>query len=325
MPFFSVIVPTRNRPDLLHRALLSISDQSFEDYEVLVVDDGSDAGPEATIREMVAALGPRFQLVRREPAASRHGPNVARNEGIRRARGRYVGFVDDDDYWCDADHLRVAADYLGTEQGSATDVYVANQIAKKGEEVIVASWLPHLDELARTRSSPSETGIVPLEIEDLTRPGGIGFVHVNMTLARRELVVATGGFWEPAPYEGDLNFFFRLIDIATGFAYRPATVAVNTVRSTGGEKGVSTLDARSKLLFRLASCQHAELACTRSETRSYARLLQGGVWKKMAKEAYETGDLDVARDLANRAVAVSPSLRWRLIRMALGARSLFGR
>lgn len=324
MPFFSVIVPTRNRPDLLQRALLSISEQSFKDYEVLVVDDGSDPAPAASMKEMVARLGARFQLVRREPAASRHGPNMARNEGIRRARGRFVAFLDDDDYWCDSDHLRVAAEYLGTECGSEIDVYVANQIAKRGEEVIVPYWLPHLEEVARTQPSPSETGIVRLELKDLLQTGGIGFVHVNMAVARRELVVATGGFWEPAPYEGDLNFFFRLIDIASGFAYRPATVAVNTVRPAGAEEGVSSLDARSKLLFRLAACQHAELVCKRSETRGYARLLQGGVWKTMAKEAFQTGDFTMARDLANRAVAVSPSFRWRLILVVLRVRSLFG-
>lgn len=323
MPFFSVIVPTRNRPDLLRRALLSISEQSFQDYEVLVVDDGSDPIPAATMKELVAGLGARFRLLHREPAASRHGPNVARNEGIRRATGRYVGFVDDDDYWCDTDHLRTAADYLGAE--SEVDIYMANQVAKRGDEVVVSSWLPHLEELARARSPRSETGIVRLELRDVVQPQGIGFVHVNMTLARRELVVATGGFWEPAPYEGDLNFFLRLIDMASGLAYRPATVAVNTVRATGAEEGVSSLDARSKLLFRLAACQHAELACTRSETRRYARLLQGGVWKTMAKEAYEGGDFTMARDLASRAVAVSPSFRWRLILVALRVRSLFGR
>lgn len=322
MPFFSVIVPTRNRADLLHRALLSISEQSFGDYEVLVVDDGSDPAPAAAVREVVAGMGPRFQVVRREPAASRHGPNVARNEGIHRARGRYVGFVDDDDYWCDADHLRIAAEHLGTKSGSEIDIYVANQIAKREEEVVVSCWLPHLDEVARGRSSPSEAGIVRLEVGDLMQPRGIGFVHVNMTLARRELVVATGGFWEPAPYEGDLNFFLRLIDIASGFAYRPATVAVNTLRPTGGEEGVSSLDTRSKRLFRLAACQHAELACKRPETRGYARLLQGGVWKTMAKEAYEAGDVTTARDLATRAVAVDPSFRWRLILAALSVRSL---
>lgn len=308
----------------MQRALLSISEQNFEDFEVLVVDDGSDAVSATSMHEMVAALGARFHLVRREPAASRHGPNVARNEGIRRARGRYVGFVDDDDYWCDADHLRIAADYLKTEHGSEIDIYVANQIARKGDDVIVSRWLPHLDEVARARSSPSETGIVRLEREDLLRPEGIGFVHVNMTLARRELVVATGGFWEPAPYEGDLNFFLRLVDISSGFAYRPATVAVNTVRTTGAEEGVSSMDTRSKLVLRLAACQHAELACTRPETRKYARLLQGGVWKNLAKEAYEHRDFTTARDLANRAVAVDPSLRWRLIVLTLMLRSLFG-
>ncbi len=321
MPFFSVIVPSRNRPTLLERALRSIAEQSFDDYEVVVIDDGSDAGPAGSMAETVAKLGARFQLVRREPGAGRHGPNAARNEGLQRARGCYVGFLDDDDFWCDSEHLRHAAAYLDSEQGVGVDVYLCNQVAKRGDNVIVPRWLPYLDR-ATARPSPSNGAAMRVDLDDLLQPEGIGFAHVNMTLARRDLVVAMGGFWELAPYEGDLNFFLRLTDIANGFAYRSATVSVNTVRSSETSNGVSSLDVHSKRLLRLLACQHAELACTRPETRAYARLLQGGVWKTLSKQAYGERDFKTARDLARRAVAVCPSLRWRLISAALTFKAL---
>jgi glycosyltransferase involved in cell wall biosynthesis len=91
-PLFSVIVPTRNRPALLFEALTSIRDQSFGDWELIVVDDGSTPPvAEAALRDL---LGTRVTLLRH---ASSRGVAAARNSGYARARGEYVAQLDDDD------------------------------------------------------------------------------------------------------------------------------------------------------------------------------------------------------------------------------------
>jgi glycosyltransferase involved in cell wall biosynthesis len=90
-PVFSVIVPTHNRADIVGRALRSIAAQTFNDYEVVVVDDGStDSTPEylETLR------GPRYRMVRNERSL---GVSGARNRGISVATGQWITFLDDDD------------------------------------------------------------------------------------------------------------------------------------------------------------------------------------------------------------------------------------
>lgn len=88
----SVIIPTYNRADLVQEAVASVLAQSFRDFEVLVVDDGSTDGTEAAL----APYASRLRLLRRE---SRGGVSAARNTGIKAARGEWLAFLDSDDLW----------------------------------------------------------------------------------------------------------------------------------------------------------------------------------------------------------------------------------
>jgi glycosyltransferase involved in cell wall biosynthesis len=88
-----VVIPTRNRPGLLRNALDSVLAQTFADYEVVVVVDGPDPATEEMLRGE-ADRRVTFH-VRQEPK----GGGAARNEGIRRARGQWIAFLDDDDLW----------------------------------------------------------------------------------------------------------------------------------------------------------------------------------------------------------------------------------
>jgi hypothetical protein len=90
-PFFSVVIPTYNRADLLRQALDSVSRQEFQDFEVIVVDDGSTED----LSSLVAEYGERTRLLRQANA----GPSAARNNGLSVAKGEYVAFLDSDDVW----------------------------------------------------------------------------------------------------------------------------------------------------------------------------------------------------------------------------------
>src|SRR5262245_6922666 len=88
---FSIIIPTFNRGRILRDALDSVFAQAVPEVEVIVVDDGSTDDTKA----VVDMYGSRVQYVyqeNREPAA-------AKNEGICRARGRHIAFLDSDDVW----------------------------------------------------------------------------------------------------------------------------------------------------------------------------------------------------------------------------------
>lgn len=92
-PLVSVIVPTFNRAALLPRALDSIVAQTFSDWEIVLVDDGSTDETGEVANRYAHELGERFQYVRR----ANTGCCGARNDGISRARGSFVAFLDSDD------------------------------------------------------------------------------------------------------------------------------------------------------------------------------------------------------------------------------------
>jgi len=93
MPTVSVIVPTYNRVHLLGRALQSIVTQTYGDFEVIVVDDGSTDNTGDFIRNF-SALDIRY--IRHE---KNKGEAAARNTGVLAAKGEFIAFLDSDDEW----------------------------------------------------------------------------------------------------------------------------------------------------------------------------------------------------------------------------------
>ena len=92
-PAVSVVLPTYNRAHILPGAMRSVLDQSFGDFELIVVDDASTEDIEA----IVANFGdPRIRYCRLE---CNQGAAAARNAGLAEARGRYIAFQDSDDIW----------------------------------------------------------------------------------------------------------------------------------------------------------------------------------------------------------------------------------
>lgn len=95
-PNVSVVIPTYNRAALLGRAIRSVIEQTYEDFELIVIDDASTDGTD----EVIALFNdPRIRHVRHE---ENRGGGAARNTGINLAQGEYVAFLDSDDEWMKA-------------------------------------------------------------------------------------------------------------------------------------------------------------------------------------------------------------------------------
>jgi len=90
-PFFSIVIPTYNRADLIGRTLATVQAQEMADWEALIVDDGSKDQTASVVQLFLADS--RFQYLPKENAER----GVARNYGLARARGEYVIFLDSDD------------------------------------------------------------------------------------------------------------------------------------------------------------------------------------------------------------------------------------
>lgn len=93
MPTVSVVIPTYNRAEAVQRTLDSVLEQTFEDFEAIVVDDASD---DDTVEVIEAYDDPRVTLLQHE---TNRGGSVARNTGIDAAEGSYLAFLDSDDEW----------------------------------------------------------------------------------------------------------------------------------------------------------------------------------------------------------------------------------
>ncbi len=92
-PAISVIIPTYNRAGLIMKAINSILSQTFQDFEILIIDDASTDNT----REVIDNLGnPKIRYYKLDKNS---GQCIARNYGIKRASGQYIGFLDSDDEW----------------------------------------------------------------------------------------------------------------------------------------------------------------------------------------------------------------------------------
>jgi glycosyltransferase involved in cell wall biosynthesis len=98
-PLFSVVIPLFNKEDLIGDTLRSVLAQNYQNFEVIVIDDGS-TDQSALIVAEIAEAEPRIRLI---PQANAH-VSAARNHGIRESKGDYVAFLDADDLWR-ANHL----------------------------------------------------------------------------------------------------------------------------------------------------------------------------------------------------------------------------
>lgn len=103
MPFFSIVIPVKDRSQLLFRALASLRLQAFDDFEVIVVDDNSTEDISIVVN---AFQDLRVRLVRQ--ASSKAGACAARNLGGDLAEGRYIAYLDSDDIFLPAKLARFA-------------------------------------------------------------------------------------------------------------------------------------------------------------------------------------------------------------------------
>lgn len=93
MPKVSVIIPTYNRANLIGRAINSVLNQTYRDFEVIVVDDASTDNTLGVIEQI---KDDRIKVIKHKLNA---GAAISRNTGVNASKGDYIAFLDDDDIW----------------------------------------------------------------------------------------------------------------------------------------------------------------------------------------------------------------------------------
>ncbi len=110
MPFFSVIIPTYNRARLIGQTIESVVNQTFQDFEILVIDDGSTDNTKEVVEKMEKTLDRVHYFKKRNEERG-----VARNFGIKKSIGKYLVFLDSDDLMF-PNHLSVLFENIQNSQ-----------------------------------------------------------------------------------------------------------------------------------------------------------------------------------------------------------------
>jgi glycosyltransferase involved in cell wall biosynthesis len=201
VPRVSVIIPTYNRTALVQEAVASVLAQTYRDFEVVVVDDGSTDGTTAALAD--------YQEVQVHRHRRRRGVAAARNTGVAAARGQWLAFLDSDDLWL-PDKLTRQMAHLDNQPGL---------------------WLSQTDETWVRR------GVRVNKPVSHRKVGGRIFgpslkrcmVSPSAVILHRRLLEAHGGFDESLPAAEDYDLWLRLT-----WRYEVGLVATPLVIKRGG-------------------------------------------------------------------------------------------
>jgi len=194
-PVVSVVIPLFNKREYVLRAIGSVLGQSWQDLELLVIDDGStDEGG-----ELVAAVrDPRLRLIRQPNG----GPGAARNRGIKEASAPLVAFLDADDEWA-KDHLEQAIKALADHPECA--LFVSGFLRGPDRTDMGESFQRWelADGLWRPRPQTTAEQL-RRQIDTLCPPA---------VVARREVLVQLGGFYDAyrCTYGEDSYLWIKLV------------------------------------------------------------------------------------------------------------------
>ncbi|MFO8056989.1 MAG: glycosyltransferase [bacterium] len=306
-PLVSVLVRTYNRPDLLKDALQSLAEQTFRDFETIVVNDGG----EPTAEEIVNSS--RLSNIRYFYAPHQGNP-AALNRALEMAHGKYVTILDDDDIFYSA-HLKVHVEYLekkGTEEIACSKINKM-KIPEENTDSLI-KWEPY-----KVRGKESNLGSLSKEN------------YLTFSLIKRECYIKAGRLFENIMAE-DLEMWLRLtaefafhqIDKITGeirerpkttSTYKAKTYYGNLVRMMHGRLILASEPANQeiaagykrlmlklgKLMQREPELIHViELSDLWTMRKPYAWLLEQAEWLKKIEEP------DLAMEFIKTAARLAP-------------------
>ncbi len=213
VPAVSIIIPTYNRGYCIAQCLRSVLAQSFRDYEIIVVDDASGDDTEA---QVAAVHDARISFIAH---SKNQGGAVARNTGIRRARGEFVAFLDSDDTWL-PDKLEKQIDGL-RQRGTAWGLSY--------------TWLACVDDAGNEtlRINPEIEGECS---EEMLVSNFIG--SFSNVVVRRDLLLEVGALDESFRSCQDWDLFIRLSQRAQVHCLRE--YAVRYLQSVTDKYRIST-------------------------------------------------------------------------------------
>lgn len=113
-PIVSIIIPTKDREILLKKSIESVLNQTFQNWEVIVIDDSSSDNTTGLMKKLMSEDS-RIKYFR-IPKSKTEGISEYLNFGIMQSKGEYIARLDDDDLWCNEDKLKRQVDFLDSNK-----------------------------------------------------------------------------------------------------------------------------------------------------------------------------------------------------------------
>jgi glycosyltransferase involved in cell wall biosynthesis len=231
--YISVVIPAFNKAIYLSDTLRSVLAQTFHDFEVLVVDDGSTDNVTVVV-ESLMCCDERIRLIRQDNS----GVSAARNRGVTEARGEWVAFLDADDWW--------HPDYL-THQALAIACFarvdmVATQLRKVPD---APAWNPLPWPVLP--AAPAVALITDLPARWMQ---GIPFFTSSVVVRRDRLAAMQPCFAVGESHGEDLDLWFRLAE-HTDIAHTQAPLVAYRTAAAGSLSAMHLPNALAPYLLRM--------------------------------------------------------------------------
>ena len=206
-PLISVIIPAYNAASVIARTIDSVLSQTFTDFEILVVNDGSPDTPE------LESVLESYRVVYHKQ--ENRGAGAARNVGVNDARGQFLAFLDADDYWL-PNYLEAQMAVL--QKSGADAVYC--------DALFVGS--PALKDKTYMQLAPSRTEVTPESLLAVD----VGIITSGV-IARKQAVRTVGGFDETIRRGQDFDLWLRMAQKGFRFACHREVLLHYTVSDSG--------------------------------------------------------------------------------------------
>ncbi len=299
MPPVSVVIPAYNRAATIRAAIESVLRQTWTDFELLVVDDGSK---DDTLAEAAKVTDPRLRLIENPRNMGAAG---ARNTGIAEAKGTWIAFQDSDDEWLPeklekqmARLLAPGADYVGAYCGLLT----LGLIGDRTEDRLRLRYVP-------------DSAIAEVDGDIVAPLLQANMISTQTLVVRRDLILELGRFDEETTPIEDWDFVIRLAQRGTiAFVDEPL------VHQRFSENSITRNTAR-RLRSRIRLVEkNIDIYRRHPKALAHQYLI-------IANGLREEGDLVAARDYITRAVRLDPASARILARAAqtIGMGLLSGR
>jgi glycosyltransferase involved in cell wall biosynthesis len=303
MPKVSVVLPVYNGERFIGAAIQSVLDQTFRDFELVVVDDGSTDNTGTIVHGLKGPL-----IYHRQ---ENQGAGAARNAGVALAQGEWIAFMDADDIW-DTRKLSTQFEYL-EKHPNASFVHCDMDLIDSEGNLIEEGFLSAA--VAR-RKRRGRRNLVSLAFDDQPFP------YPSTVMCKRELFLRTGGF-NPRfgkNYHEDFELFARMAHISP-IHFMPQ----NLVRYRQGKRNEERWNRNWQILLdcllQLWRDDPERLAAVNRYTAYH--------WSNQGKRFLRSGDYKKARQYFRRAFSQYPFYWGNLRRWALsyliGLRVLYSR